>query len=84
MRHSKAQRVHVKVKVRRNCSQSSVSHKDDENAKISAQGLQCVINVLWYEPYHCYYRAKQVKLLKLWDEIGLPHEKAKQEYGREL
>jgi hypothetical protein len=41
-------------------------------------------NVLWYEPYHCYYPAKQVKLLKLWDGIGLPHEKAKQEYGRQL
>jgi hypothetical protein len=41
-------------------------------------------NVLWYEPYRCYYPAKQVKLLKLWDEIGLPHEKAKQEYGRQL
>ena len=41
-------------------------------------------NVLWYEPYCCYYPTKQVKLLKLWDEIGLPHEKAKQEYGRQL
>ena len=38
-------------------------------------------NVLWYEPYQCYYPTKQAKLLKLWDEISLPHEKAKQEYG---
>ena len=38
-------------------------------------------NVLWYEPYQCYYPAKQAKLLCLWDEIGLPHEKAKQEYA---
>jgi hypothetical protein len=41
-------------------------------------------NVLWYKPYKCYYPAKQTKLLNLWDEIGLPHEKAKQEYGPEL
>ena len=37
--------------------------------------------VLWYEPYGCYYPAKQTQLLHLWDEIGLPHEKSKQEYG---
>ena len=37
-------------------------------------------NVLWYEPYQCYYPAKQTKLLKLWDEISLPQEKEKQEY----
>ena len=38
-------------------------------------------NVMWYEPYHCYYLTKQAKLLKLWDEICLPHEKIKQECG---
>ena len=37
--------------------------------------------VMWYEPYHCYYPSKQAKLLKLWDDIGLPHDKSKQEYG---
>jgi hypothetical protein len=41
-------------------------------------------NVLWYEPYGCYFPAKQTKLLELWDEIGLPHEKGKQEYGLTL
>jgi hypothetical protein len=41
-------------------------------------------NVLWYAPYQCYYPAKQTKLLKFWDEIGLPHEKPKQEYSRRL
>jgi hypothetical protein len=41
-------------------------------------------NVLWYEPYHCYYPAKQTKLLLLWDKIKLLHEKPKQEYGRTL
>jgi hypothetical protein len=35
-------------------------------------------------PYHCYYLTKQAKLLEFWDEIGLPHEKPKQEYGRQL
>ena len=38
-------------------------------------------NVMWYEPYRCYYPMKQTKLLKLWDEISLPHDKAKQEYA---
>jgi hypothetical protein len=41
-------------------------------------------NVMWYGPYQCYYPAKQTKLLKFWDEIGLLHEKPKQEYGRQL
>jgi len=41
-------------------------------------------NVVWYEPYRCYYPSKQTKLLQLWDEIGLSHEKSKQEYGPEL
>jgi hypothetical protein len=41
-------------------------------------------NIIWYEPYQCYYLAKQAKLLTLWDEISLPHEKGKQEYGRQL
>src|SRR6202522_553086 len=41
-------------------------------------------NVEWYEPYGSYYPAKQTQLLLLWDEIGLPHEKLKQEYGRTL
>ena len=41
-------------------------------------------NVAWYGPYQCYYPSKQTKLLELWDEIGLPHEKPKQEYGRQL
>jgi hypothetical protein len=38
-------------------------------------------NVEWYEPYQCYYPSKQTKLLRLWDEIGLPHDKSKQEYA---
>ena len=38
-------------------------------------------NVLWYEPYQCYYPTKQTRLLLLWDEIGLLHDKSKQEYA---
>ena len=48
----------------------------DDNFSFDEEG-----NVLWYQPYQCYYPAKQTKLLKLWDEINLPHEKSKQEYG---
>ena len=48
----------------------------DDNFSFDEEG-----NVQWYEPYKCYYLAKQVELLKLWDEIGLPHEKSKQEYA---
>jgi hypothetical protein len=47
----------------------------DDNFSFDEEG-----NMLWYENYQCYYPAKQAKLLLLWDEIGLPHEKAKQEY----
>ena len=36
---------------------------------------------MWYAPYQCYYPTKQTRLLQLWDEIGLPHDKSKQEYA---
>ena len=48
----------------------------DDNFRFDEEG-----NVIWYGPYQCYYPAKQTKLLLLWDEIGLPHEKSKQEYA---
>jgi hypothetical protein len=51
----------------------------DDNFLFEIEG-----NVEWYEPYGCYYPTKQTRLLLLWDEIGLPHEKPKQEYGRTL
>ncbi|KAH7903895.1 hypothetical protein BJ138DRAFT_1188331 [Hygrophoropsis aurantiaca] len=41
-------------------------------------------NFQFYPPYNAYYPKKQVKLLMLWDEIGLPHEKPKQVFGRTL
>ena len=39
----------------------------DNNFSFDEEG-----NIQWYEPYKCYYPAKQTELLKLWDEIGLP------------
>jgi hypothetical protein len=48
----------------------------DDNFSFEEEG-----KVTWYAPYQCYYPTKQAKLLCLWDEIGLPHDKAKQEYG---
>ncbi|KAF9007758.1 hypothetical protein BDZ89DRAFT_965477, partial [Hymenopellis radicata] len=38
----------------------------------------------WYEPYGCSYPSDQVKLLKLWDHLGVPHKRLKQEWGRTL
>ena len=48
----------------------------DDNFSFEEEG-----KVTWYAPYQCYYPSKQAKLLSLWDEIGLPHEKSKQEYA---
>ncbi|KZW01960.1 DNA/RNA polymerase [Exidia glandulosa HHB12029] len=36
---------------------------------------------LYYKPYDTWYPAKQVRLLWLWDELGIPHKKSKQLYG---
>jgi hypothetical protein len=38
----------------------------------------------FYEPYGQLYPTAQVKTLRLWDEIGLPHEEEKQIWGRRL
>ena len=48
----------------------------DDNFSFEEEG-----KVTWYAPYRCYYPSKQAELLCLWDEIGLPHEKPKQEYA---
>ena len=48
----------------------------DDNFSFDEEG-----NVMWYDPYQCYYPTKQTRLLRLWDEIGLPHDKSKQEYA---
>ncbi|KIJ28302.1 hypothetical protein M422DRAFT_270451 [Sphaerobolus stellatus SS14] len=38
----------------------------------------------YYEPYNKYYPKKQVSLLRLWDELNLPHNIKKQEFGSSL
>jgi len=38
----------------------------------------------YYEPYDAWYPQKQVKLLLLYDELGLPHAKNKQVFGHSL
>jgi hypothetical protein len=38
-------------------------------------------NHSWYAPYQKYLPSKQCHLLQLWDELGIPHEEQKQEYG---
>lgn len=38
----------------------------------------------YYKPYDMRCPKKQVRLLQLWDELGIPHEKRKQEYGTSL
>lgn len=41
-------------------------------------------NNLWYAPYNKLMPSKQVKLLELWDELGVPHEEKKQVAGSPL
>lgn len=40
--------------------------------------------VLYYPPYDCYFPAKQTRLLQLWDDLHLPHERPKQVFGAPL
>lgn len=44
-------------------------------------GFDRASNMLWYEPYQKLMPAKQVHLLKLWDELGIPHSVEKQKFG---
>lgn len=39
---------------------------------------------LYYKPYQISLPEKQARLLLLWDELGIPHEKRKQEFGAVL
>ena len=41
-------------------------------------------NMTYYAPYDCSFPDKQVKLLLLWDKIGLPHDRKKQLFGATL
>ena len=64
---------------------------------IHVKGLTCLLHYVddafsfdsseeleFYAPYEDYYPPKQVGLLKLFDEVGILHEKQKQEFGRTL
>ena len=39
---------------------------------------------LFYPPYDLHLPMKQVWLLQLWDELGIPHNMLKQEHGKQL
>jgi hypothetical protein len=41
-------------------------------------------NLMFYPPYGKYLPTKQVTLLSLWDELGIPHEEKKQLWGSPL
>ena len=41
-------------------------------------------NITWYPPYRKFMPSNQVTILKLWDEINLPHKEKKQVYGPTL
>lgn len=41
-------------------------------------------NLEFYEKYGKWMPARQVKLLRLWDELGIPHKEDKQLYGSKL
>jgi hypothetical protein len=49
-----------------------------------ANGFDDSEELVLYPPYQELYPAKQVKLLELWDELGIPHQKQKQVFGRSL
>jgi len=51
----------------------------DDNASFDVVG-----DVLYYEPYNRYFPAKQTCLLRLWDELNIPHAEKKQIYGPTL
>ncbi|THH05031.1 hypothetical protein EW146_g10010 [Bondarzewia mesenterica] len=38
----------------------------------------------WYGPYGQFFPEKQARLLVLWDELGIPHERTKQVFGSPL
>jgi len=40
--------------------------------------------ISWYEPYRVNLPSKQARLLRLWDELGIPHSPEKQTHGETL
>ncbi|CAL1702706.1 unnamed protein product [Somion occarium] len=51
----------------------------DDNFRFEEEGC-----IELYQPYNAYSPSNQTKLLHLWDDINLPHECRKQEYGHTL
>ena len=47
----------------------------DDNGSFAHVG-----DVAYYPPYGMYYPTAQMKLLKLWDKLNIPHTKKKQVY----
>ncbi|RDB27277.1 hypothetical protein Hypma_004297 [Hypsizygus marmoreus] len=47
-------------------------------------GPNDTLDVAFYPPYHKYMPSNQVKLLLLWDELGIPHKEKKQIFGNPL
>ena len=41
-------------------------------------------DLVWYASYQAWFPDKQVRLLSLWDELGVPHKQPKQIYGWSL
>ena len=51
----------------------------DDSFRIDEEG-----NVVWYHKYDKHMPANQVKLLLLWDKLGIPHEPHKHLFGKKL
>jgi hypothetical protein len=49
-----------------------------------ANGFDDSEELVLYPSYQELYPEKQVRLLELWDELGIPHQKQKQMFGRSL
>lgn len=49
-----------------------------------ANGYDDNEDLFLYKPYNEFYPKKQVALLELWDELGIPHQKQKQVFGKAL
>ena len=50
----------------------------------NSSGPAVVGDVLYYEPYQTFFPSPQVLLLRLWDELGIPHKSKKQVHGSTL
>jgi hypothetical protein len=46
--------------------------------------FEIATNLSWYEPYKKELPTKQAQLLRLWDELGIPHSPEKQSHGETL